>query len=440
MTRVLIVCTDVVGARMAGGGIRSFELARALARHGAVTLAAQGEVREEVPFEFVPGTASNVRAALAAADVVIAQPVALRLFPEIARADAARVIDLYDPTPIEALEIHRELAAGARAAAVEGDVGDAAAAALAGDYFICASDRQRKFWLGLLAAAGRLSPALYDADPTFRRLLDVVPFGHPDQAPEHHGRALRGVVPGIGEDDRVVLWAGGMWNWFDPVTLVEAAALARGEVPNLRVVFGGGGHPNPAVPRMRAAAEALAAARRLGVEGEHVFFLAEWVPYRRRADLLLEADIGISLHRAGVETEFAFRTRILDYLWTARPIIATSGDTLSELVASAGLGIVVEPGDAAGLAGAITSLCSDRALRERCSARSAEVAAGFTWSRVVEPLANYVRAPYRTTSEALRPGFGGRRSLLRKAAETLRGEGPAALWRRASRHLARRWG
>ncbi|HYZ08436.1 MAG TPA: hypothetical protein VE709_07600, partial [Pseudonocardiaceae bacterium] len=34
-----------------------------------------------------------------------------------------------------------------------------------GDFFLCASERQRHFWLGHLAAIGRLSPTLYDADP-----------------------------------------------------------------------------------------------------------------------------------------------------------------------------------------------------------------------------------------------------------------------------------
>ena len=34
-----------------------------------------------------------------------------------------------------------------------------------GDFFLCASERQRHFWLGHLAALGRLSPTVYDADP-----------------------------------------------------------------------------------------------------------------------------------------------------------------------------------------------------------------------------------------------------------------------------------
>ena len=39
------------------------------------------------------------------------------------------------------------------------------------------------------------------------------------------------------------------------------------------------------------------------------------MPYDERADYLLDADVGVSTHFPHIETEFSFRTRILDYLW-----------------------------------------------------------------------------------------------------------------------------
>src|SRR5664280_3299763 len=47
-------------------------------------------------------------------------------------------------------------------------------------------------------------------------------------------------------------------------------------------------------------------------------------PYTERSDHLLDADVGVSTHFDHVETEFSFRTRILDYLWTGLPIVATT--------------------------------------------------------------------------------------------------------------------
>ncbi len=56
-----------------------------------------------------------------------------------------------------------------------------------------------------------------------------------------------------------------------------------------------------------------------GALGTSVFFNPDWVAYEDRGDYLLEADAGVSTHFAHIETEFAFRTRILDYLWAGLP-------------------------------------------------------------------------------------------------------------------------
>ncbi len=40
--------------------------------------------------------------------------------------------------------------------------------------------------------------------------------------------AIKGVVPGIGPDDKVILWGGGIYNWFDPLTLLRAVDKLRG--------------------------------------------------------------------------------------------------------------------------------------------------------------------------------------------------------------------
>jgi hypothetical protein len=39
-----------------------------------------------------------------------------------------------------------------------------------GDFFVCASEKQRDFWLGQMTAIGRINPATYDQDASLRRL------------------------------------------------------------------------------------------------------------------------------------------------------------------------------------------------------------------------------------------------------------------------------
>jgi hypothetical protein len=60
-----------------------------------------------------------------------------------------------------------------------------------GDFFLCASERQRDYWLGWLEALGRVNPRTHGADPDLRGLIDVVPFGVPSEPP----RGSRGPGP-----------------------------------------------------------------------------------------------------------------------------------------------------------------------------------------------------------------------------------------------------
>jgi glycosyltransferase involved in cell wall biosynthesis len=77
------------------------------------------------------------------------------------------------------------------------------------------------------------------------------------------------------------------------------------------------------------------------------------VPYDERQNFLLEADVGVSTHYQHLETTFAFRTRILDYLCAPLPIVTTRGDSFASLVEAGSLGVSVEQRDVDGLADAL---------------------------------------------------------------------------------------
>ena len=157
----------------------------------------------------------------------------------------------------------------------------------------------------------------------------------------------------------------------------------------------------------------VALADELGLRDQTVFFNDAWVPYAERQDYLLEADIGVSTHYESIETLFAFRTRLLDYLWAGLPMIVSSGDTLSELVAEHGLGYVVAPGDVEGLAAAILKLADEPDRRERRAAAMAAVREQFTWERTLEPLVNFCRNPYHAADALLRRPHGAARPRRR---------------------------
>ena len=117
----------------------------------------------------------------------------------------------------------------------------------------------------------------------------------------------------------------------------------------MRLYFLGLAHPNPDVPQMRMVGQLRALVDELGLEGSHVFFNDGWVRHDERADHLRDADVGVSTHLDHIETEFSFRTRILDYLWAGLPIVTTGGDAFADLIERAGAGWVVPPGDVVAL-------------------------------------------------------------------------------------------
>ena len=433
---VLLVCGDPVGATMAGPGVRCWEMARALARAGLpVVLAAPNAdlpAGDGFRVECHGERPERLIALARQAGVVVVQGFLLHKVPALRTLGRPLVVDLYDPFTLENLVYFgrerlpfREAIHGEHLAVLNDQL-------RAGDFFLCASERQRDYWLGMLAANNRLNPRTYDADPTLRALIDVVPYGLPAEPPRANGPVLKGVLPGIGPDDRVLLWGGGLWDWFDPLTLLRALARVVAVRPEVRLVFLGTRHPNAALPEMAMPQRARALAEELGLAGRAVFFL-DWVPYAERGAYLLEADLGVSLHPDGVETRYAFRSRLLDCLWAGLPLVCTGGDALAEQVAAEGLGRVVAPGDEDAVVAALLALLDEPDLRARLAPRFARVAAGFTWDRAVAPLAAYCRAPRRAPDHAAeaaepaveQPGAAARGLAGRLAALVARPAAPA---------------
>jgi len=228
-----------------------------------------------------------------------------------------------------------------------------------------------------------------------RDLVTVVPFGVSDASPRQTRPVLRGVVPGIGPGDKIVLWGGGVYNWFDPLTLLHAVDKLRSRVPSVRLFFLGLKHPNPHVPEMRMAVATRELANELGLTDTHVFFNEGWVDYDDRQNYLLESDVGVSTHLDHIETEFSFRTRILDYIWASLPVVATGGDSLAEIIERHGVGRTVPAEDVDALEEALFELLADDGANRACRENMQVVAEEFRWSRVLQPLAAFCRAPRR---------------------------------------------
>jgi hypothetical protein len=268
-----------------------------------------------------------------------------------------------------------------------------------------------------------------------RNLVAVVPFGIDPEPPVPEPGALRQLFPEIGSADPVLIWGGGVYNWFDPLSLLYAVDALRARRPTLRLVFLGMHHPNPEIPEMRVATQLRAESDLLGLTGTHAFFNPGWIPYDRRGACFLDADVGVSTHLAHVETYFSFRTRVLDYLWAGLPTILTAGDALSEEIEAAGVGMAVPDGDPAAIAAAIDRILD--APPDRSAVRA--FGARYGWDRMATPLLDYCRAPWQAADRGLRglrglrgPGDG---QASDAGAEATGRPGRAGRWTgRLSRH------
>jgi hypothetical protein len=313
------------------------------------------------------------------AELVLAQRLPASTVAWLARSGTRTIYDLYASSVFErlAFESARSGSVERRARARTFDLLDQLALET-GSGFICAGSRQQEFWRARLEELGREAP------------VARVPFGVENSPPVRSAPRVKGVVPGIGETDHLLLWGGGIWAWLDPLTPIRAVARISERRDDVRLYFLGVGHPNPEVDVGDMATRAVALAEKLGVRDRSVFFHFGWTPYEERADYLIEADLGISAHFDNLETRYAFRTRIVDYIWAGLPMVVTRGDELADMVAARGLGDTVDFGDVDGWIAAIETLLDDDTARADAAGRALIVAEELRWSRVARPLLELV--------------------------------------------------
>jgi glycosyltransferase involved in cell wall biosynthesis len=384
-----LVSSEPLRPVMAGIGIRYVEMARSLGRDGGrVVLVHPGDpgltpdAGRSVEARAFAGGA--LRSLLGDCDAVVAQgqlanDTVLELPPELPIA-----IDLYDPWLLENLHYTETLGLDP----FRNDHRSWVLQLSRGDFFLCASEEQRDFYLGFLTALGRVNPERLRIDPDLRGLIDVVPFGVPEVLPPHRPW----LDTAAGEAPRLLF--GGLYEWYDPWTLLEALD----SLLDLRWRLLFARNPNAGDPNAGHTPQALLArverwAAERGPGWRDRLELFDWAPFERRFDLLRDVSLLISTHADGIETRLSLRTRFLDAMAAGCPVVTSDGGAVANIVRERGAGWVVPRGDAAALARTLREiLATPEAARSRVEIGRA-TARSFTWSRALEPLARFCRAP-----------------------------------------------
>lgn len=425
MARVLLTLDEPLGradGRLAGLAVRVHEMANALARAGhAVTVAAPAGDGPTPDAGYRLG-ALDALAAAGPIDVWISHPrMVARCAPAL--AGASLVVDGYE-SPFGSYLAH-----AAALLPTQGDrvvyeyratVVELLAALGRADHVLCATESQRISYCTLLAAMGRIGPRTPEPDLVLRVCSGAPP---PPAAP-----AAPPAPP-------VLLWAGGCYPWFDVETPLAALPRIVEAVPEVRVVLAGLGgideERSALPPKARRVREAIAADSRLRARATFV----PWQAYRARADLYRGATVGLCSYDAHLETQLAMRTRVIDMIWGGLPVVVSAGDEVGGMVASAGAGLVVPPGDAAALAEATAGVLGDPARRTAMAERARALAAGpLSWDRQIAPLDRYCRA-VAAGEVRVRPAVPEAEAILRPNDGVVRRGGDAlrALWGRLAR-------
>ena len=401
MTRFGLLLSEPLRERMAGIGIRYVEMARHLKARGldVVLIApapegepglervrcAQGDI-EVVPFDAEQAewlhAVKTCRAVLAqgqlANDLLLAEP------------GIPVAIDLYDPWLVENMHYFESLGLDP----FRNDHATWVLQMARGDFFVCSSLEQRLFYLGFLTALGRVHPERLARDPTLASLIGIVPFGTPQSVGDH--------VPWLdapAEDAPARLLFGGLYDWYDPMTVLDAVSKLSSKRPCELLIIRSANQASTPQRKLEQVEQRLARDKDLA---RSVRFL-DWIPWERRYDLLRDVDLMVTAHEAGLETDLSLRTRFLDALVVGCPIVVTRGGALGRLLTQHEAGWCVPERDPVALEQVLEVVLTDSAQRDRRTANARELAKEMHWPLVIEPL---VRFAEQGTVDASRERFG----------------------------------
>jgi glycosyltransferase involved in cell wall biosynthesis len=345
---VICVRRPVEPRRERRGSVRVLRLPLPLTR-------TDGTLRYVVQYAAFALTAAAIAGMLAARrrwDVVQvnSMPDALVFAAAVPRLLGARVVlDLHECMP-EFFQV--KFGVGPRHPAVRLVAAAEQASIRFADRVITCTEQMREAFVARGAPAGKIEVVLNAADEA---VFDV--RRHPPAPP--NGRAAF-----------TLICHGAIERSYGHDTLLRAAALARDEVPGLRVEIYGDGTFRPELERL---------ARELGLDGA-VRISAGWAPIDELVAAIAAADAGVVAMRRDVFRELTHCNKMFDLIAMRRPAIVSRTRAV-EAYFGDGCFAYFDSGDEHGLADAIRALHREPRLRERLAERAAAVAEPYRWAR-----------------------------------------------------------
>jgi glycosyltransferase involved in cell wall biosynthesis len=367
-----------VGRAMGGIGVRVWELAEVLARRVPVTIVAKGEVDLHADgVSAVPAKAWREALDACSAAVFYDLP-DTRIMLAAHRAGKLVITD--NGPPIEHLEFHRIRHAADPDAAHADLVARFRLQVAVSDHFIVRSEVARATLVASLALVGRLSYANYDRSARLEHLMSWIPIGF-NRTSEARAERAPASLPIVD-----FVWSGGIWDFYDPVVLVEAVArLARAGKPvSIRFMY-----PPPAQQTLHEAA-ALEAAIRARELGSLIHLAQGSVAHDERDPIVKSARGSVLIAKDGIENYTAIRLRLRDSMLYRLPMVIDRHGATGDLVRALGIGVTVDGRDPDDVAAGLAAVRYDDALRGRLTANLELARTAFRIEPHADKLADFI--------------------------------------------------
>jgi hypothetical protein len=192
----------------------------------------------------------------------------------------------------------------------------------------------------------------------------------------------------------VFLWGGGIWSWFDTSTLIRAFKVLSDHQHPAALFFIGGRRLSGREEHERPIREAIALSESLGILDRSVFFNEQ--AGAKACDIPSFVDhctAGVMANPASFEAACSWRTRYLDLLWGARPLVASGHDPLADRMQESGAAEIVPTGAVEELSSAIVRMSDDPGRQVAMGLSSGQLGLKLRWSSVLRPLLDAARNP-----------------------------------------------
>ncbi len=329
------------------------------------------------------------------------------------KLEVPTVLDLHGPNMLEREFQHFD----ERASSVQHKV----AALRKADFFVCAGQKQRLYFIAWLMAAGIPLDSLDIA---------VVPVCLSPQMPTHEWL----------DGEPTFVYGGVFLPWQDPSVGLHILLKCMERVGKGRLKFFGARHPFW-TREFGGIGNFLALKREL--RGHARVECMGFVPHDRLIEEYLRAHVALDVMARNPERELAFTTRTVEYLWCGLPVIYQDFSELSPMIREYEAGWVVNPADEAQIELAIEeALTCPGEVRRRGENAQQLVRERLVWDKAIEPLDNFCRNP-RQIEPLPMPIWSWRPKsipvLLREVRHNLRHGGLRALLYYSRRYIKNQW-